>query len=236
MINWFSKKKKLSLSVDIHSHLLPGLDDGVKSFDEAIEILQSLQSLGYQKVITTPHIYPEVYPNTPDDILSKFETLKKKIKTYGLSLEVECAAEYFLDSSFLGTIKSGDQILSFGDGYVLFETPFYTKPLLFEEVIFELIAKGYKPVFAHPERYQYLEKKSEWLNQLHDQGVKLQVNLPSLAGAYGETPKRIAEKLLKDSKVSFLGSDIHRSNQMGLLKEALKKSIHTNPLLNQELI
>lgn len=235
VLSWLTSSKKIDVSVDIHSHLLPGLDDGVKSFDESIEILQSLQSFGYEKVVTTPHIYPEVYPNTAEDILQKFKILQKKIKTYGLSLDVDCAAEYLLDESFLNTIKSGDQILSFGDGYVLFETSFYTKPLLFDEVIFELQSKGYKPVFAHPERYQYLEKDLGWLKSLHSQGVFLQVSLPSLVGAYGEMPKKYARKMLKESLVAFLGSDIHRSNQLGVLKLALNEKVKDNNWLNSTL-
>lgn len=234
-MGWITSNKKISVSVDVHSHLLPGLDDGVKSFDESIEVLQSLQSLGYEKVITTPHIYPEVYPNTASDILEKFSVLEKKIKTYGLSLKVECAAEYLLDQSFLELIKSGDQILTFGNGFVLFETSFYSKPLLFDEVIFELQSKGYKPVFAHPERYQYLEKDLVWLKTIQSQGVHLQVSLPSLVGVYGEQPKKIARKLIKESLVSFMGSDIHRANQLGVLKQALNEKVRDNNWLNSTL-
>lgn len=236
MLDRLFSRKNINLTVDIHSHLLPGLDDGVKSFDESIEILQNLQSFGFKKVITTPHIYPEVYPNTPEGIAAQFEILTKKIKSYGISLEVEFAAEYQMDALFLETIRSGDRLLSFGDGYVLFETSFYTKPLIFNDVIFELQSKGYKPVFAHPERYHYMEKDLSWLRSLHNQGIKLQVNLPSLVGAYGEGPKKIANRLLKESMVSFLGSDIHRANQVGVLRQALKEKIKENALLNNSLL
>jgi protein-tyrosine phosphatase len=232
--NWF-KTKRIDLTVDVHSHLLPGLDDGVKSFDESIQILQHMQSLGYEKVITTPHIYPEIYPNTIESIRAQYEILKKKARSYGLSLEVEFAAEYFMEQGFLKSIKEGEPLLSFGSNYVLFETSFYNKPLIFEETIFELKSKGYQPVFAHPERYQYLKKDLSWLRSLHEQGVKLQVNLQSLAGAYGETPRRVAAKLLDESLVSFLGSDIHRISQMPMLKEALKKKVKENVWLNTEL-
>ncbi|MFT6865773.1 MAG: protein-tyrosine phosphatase [Cyclobacteriaceae bacterium] len=236
MFDWINSRKKLNLTVDIHSHLLPGLDDGVKSFDESIEILQNLQSFGYKKVITTPHIYPEVYPNTPAGIAERFDILSKKIKTYGISIELEFAAEYQMDSLFLETIKSDAQLLSFGEGYVLFETSFYSKPLIFNEVIFELQSKGYTPVFAHPERYHYLEKDLSWLRSLHSQGVKLQVNLPSLVGAYGDGPKKTANRLLDASMVSFLGSDIHRANQVGVLRQALQQKIKENVLLNNSLL
>ncbi|MEO9475699.1 MAG: CpsB/CapC family capsule biosynthesis tyrosine phosphatase [Cyclobacteriaceae bacterium] len=235
MLGGIFSGKKLNLEVDIHSHLLPGIDDGVKSYDEAIEILQNFQSLGYRKIITTPHIYPEVYPNTPEIIREKFSVLQKKGRSYGLSLELDYAAEYFMDQHFLAAIKSGDEILSFSEGHVLVETPFYTRPMIFDEVMFELKARGFKPVFAHPERYQYLEKDLSWLRSLHQQDIKLQVNLPSLEGAYGEAPRKIAKKLINESLVSFFGSDIHRAEQLGVLRRASQQKISKNTSQNNEL-
>ncbi|MFY0599349.1 MAG: capsular biosynthesis protein [Cyclobacteriaceae bacterium] len=235
MFDWLSGKKTASLTIDIHSHLIPHIDDGVKSLDESITILQTFEELGFTKVITTPHIYPEVYPNEERTILEKFSILKEEAESRGITLKLECAAEYFLDTTFLERVKKGEDILSFGDKYVLFETSFYAKPLIIDEAVFHLKSRGFKPVMAHPERYQYLENDFGWLKTQRENGVKMQVNLPSLVGAYGKIPKRNATKLLDNSMVDFLGSDIHRPSQISVLKKSLKHRIKKNRLLNDNL-
>jgi protein-tyrosine phosphatase len=229
-------REKLKLSVDVHSHLLPGLDDGVKSFDEAIEILERLQLLGYKKAITTPHIYPEVYPNTPEEITSKFQELESLLKAKGLTIQIAFAAEYFMDHSFLEGITKGGKILTFDNKYVLFETPFYSKPLIFDEVIFQLKAKGYVPVLAHPERYHYFDDDLNWLQNLSERGVLFQVNLPSIEGVYGEEVKKRALKMIKESKVHFFGSDIHRLKQLPVIEKVLKMRLDPTHVLNNSLM
>lgn len=229
-------RKFLTLKVDIHSHLLPGIDDGVKSFGESLEILRALQNLGYQKVITTPHIYSEVYPNTPAIIEAKYDELMLHLKESDLSIEVDYAAEYFIDTSFLEVINKGERILTFGNKYVLMETPFLSKPLIFDEVIFQLKAKGYIPVLAHPERYLYLENDMTWLKEISARGVLLQINLPSLVGVYGNSVKKMALELINESKVSFFGSDLHRIKQLPVVTQALKTRLKKVEPLNDSLL
>ena len=236
MLERIFSRERLKLEVDIHSHLLPGIDDGVKSFEESLEILKSLSELGYNKAITTPHIYPEVYPNTPEIIEDKFHQLQQHVLARGLEIEVEYAAEYFLDASFLETIRKGDKILTFGEKYVLFETAFLSKPLIFDEVVFQLKSRGFIPVLAHPERYLYLENSLSWLNEISERGVLLQVNLPSLIGVYGEEVRKMAMRLIKESKMSFFGTDLHRTRQLPVIKKALSMKIKKTHLLNNSLL
>ena len=231
MFGWFAKSR-LKLSYDVHSHLLPGLDDGVKSFEESIAILRFFEMNGVNKVITTPHIYKNVYPNSEKSILNRLEVLKSKIADEGLSVQIEAAAEYFLDDEFISRVKKGEPLLTWEGSNLLIETSFYNRPLYFDEALFELRSAGYNPVLAHPERYHYLEGNLEWLTDRISEGLDVQVNLLSLAGVYGKTPHKIAKYLLKESLVSFLGSDIHREEQLKHLSEVLTKNISTGKVRN----
>ncbi|MFT5639990.1 MAG: protein-tyrosine phosphatase [Cyclobacteriaceae bacterium] len=236
MFGWSFSGNKLDLSVDIHSHLIPNVDDGSKSVEETVNILQNFEELGIKKVITTPHIYADVYPNTEEFLTERYEALLPFLKEAGISIDLRLGAEYFCDENFLKKIKSKKKLLSFGDNYVLVETSFYTKPIMFQEVFFELQSQGYKPILAHPERYQYLEDSLEWLESIVENGVILQVNWGSLIGAYGKLPRKIAQKLLKKGLVTFMGSDLHRENQLEGFKKALDTKIQTETIQNDQLI
>jgi protein-tyrosine phosphatase len=216
----FKKKSILNLDVDIHSHLIPAIDDGSNSIDQSLEMLIALKELGYKKIITTPHIHPN-YPNTAEIIHSGLNEMRKEIMKNNLEIEIEAAAEYFVDELFLERVKNGDEILSFGDNYVLVESAFLNKPILFEEALFELISQGYKPVLAHPERYRFLEGSIEWLMELKNQGVLFQLTLGSVGGYYGKIPQQIAKELLKQNLVDFLGSDLHKISQLEFLEKGL---------------
>jgi len=237
MLGWFSKKEKVHLKVDIHSHLLPGIDDGVNSFEESISILKAFEQLGFKKLITTPHIYKEYYPNTREIILDKLSLLQEKVEEAKLGIRVEAAAEYFMDEHLIELLGGDSPLLSFGQfNYVLIETAFYTRPIIFDETIFKLKSKGYTPVLAHPERYYYLEKDLGWLKKIRENGVKLQVSLPSLRGAYGPEVKDVARRLTKEHMVDFLGSDIHRRAQMSIVRDALNMRLIPQNLLNESLL
>ncbi len=237
MIEWLTGKSRPELIVDVHSHLLPGLDDGVKTLDESIKSIKAMSHLGYKKLITTPHIYPDFYPNSAKNIGFTLEEVKSELLKTGIDVSIEAAAEYFLDPEFLSAIKNGEPILSFGKArYVLFETGFQSKPVILEETIFELKAQGYNPILAHPERYEYLDPKSDLSNRLIELGVMNQISLPSLKGFYGSEPKKKAMALLKQGNVDFLGSDLHRFGQIEGLKKALQVAIPKAQLLNNSLI
>lgn len=242
MLGLFKKKNKpsvLPLKIDVHSHLLPGIDDGVSSWEESLEILREFIELGYKKVITTPHVLSDYYPNTPAIILEKLTELRGLIEEQNLPIEVEAAAEYFLDETFLHKLENNEQLLSFGNNYLLFETSFINKPNFLIDAIFKISAQGYKPVMAHPERYIYLLDNPELIDELLDRDVYLQLNINSLTGYYSKKSKKFAKKLIDRKCISFLGSDCHNKRHLSVIKEAsfLKsfQKITQQKLLNNTL-
>ena len=201
------------LGADMHSHLLPGLDDGAETVEHALELLRALRELGFRKLIMTPHIMGDFYKNTPESIRTALEQLRAAAAAAGLNdVELDCAAEYYLDE-FLGhKLADGTEMLTFGGDkrYLLFETSYMNEPLNLFETIFELKAQGYRPVLAHPERYTYLYGRFGEIEKLRqDHGVLLQVNLNSLAGYYSPAAKKVAEQLIEGGLVDFVGTDTH---------------------------
>lgn len=237
MIDLFDRKPKIPsvypLEVDIHSHLLPGIDDGVDSFEEAIEILQFLKSIGYKKIITTPHIMAEFYPNNKEIILDKLSGLKEAIAKANLDIKVEAAAEYYLDESFLALLDTPEKLLVFGKNYLLFETSFINEPVFLKEAIFKINSIGLQPVLAHPERYMYVQANFNILEQLAERNLLFQCNINAIDGYYSGAAKNIAKKMIKQNMVSFVGSDCHNMKHAMVIKKAVshkyfKKVIEQN--------
>ena len=236
----FFKTKKIDftpLRVDIHSHLIPAIDDGVTSFENSLEVIQQLQDAGYKKLVTTPHIISDTYKNTPEIILGGLKNLNEFLKANGNSIVVEAAAEYYLDLSLINEVNAGNPLLTFGDKYVLFEMNYVTEPYQLNDFIFSLTTKGYKPILAHPERYQFMTvQKAE---DLRHRGVLLQLNMLSLIGFYSRPVQVMAHKLIDQGFIDFLGSDCHSLKQALLIKEAQKHKYFAKamnlPLYNQTL-
>lgn len=222
MIGIFRKKKVENfLKTDVHSHLLPGIDDGVQTIEESITIIQKLSELGFEKIITTPHIIGDFYPNTPEIISSKLNQLKSEIREKGINIEIEAAAEYLIDDHFIDLLDSEEKLLTFGDSFILIETPFLNKPFFLEDVIFKLKAKGYQPVLAHPERYLYLQEDYSLIQEILNTHVLLQLNLTSLVGHYSRGTQKLAEYLIDNNHIHFLGSDIHNVRHFDMYQKAL---------------
>jgi protein-tyrosine phosphatase len=205
----FSRKSSITsfpYGTDIHSHLLPGLDDGVKTVEEATEVIQRLMSMGFSRFITTPHIN-EVYMNTPDLIAGALRQLKHHLAASGINVGIEAAAEYYLNENVMKALDEKQPLLTFGKDHLLFETNFLSEPLFLKDFIFKAITQGYRPLLAHPERYVYLtiEKAEEYRTR----GALFQVNLLSLAGFYSRPVQKMAELLIEKGMVDFLGSDCH---------------------------
>ena len=221
----------------MHSHLLAGLDDGVKSHEEAVEIIIKFRDLGYKKLITTPHIMSDYYRNEPKQIKRTLHELNDILAAKGIGIKVEAAAEYYLDEELIKKLATHEPLLTLGDRYLLFETNFFTEPYQLNEFVFAAITKGYQPILAHPERYQYmsLEKAEE----LRDRGVRLQINIPSLMGAYGKPVMKMAEKLIDKGWIDFVGSDCHNFTHIETLAEAYRNKYFIKaldlPLLNNSL-
>jgi len=219
-------KKKLEpyelsdLKVDVHSHLIPGIDDGSRTMDESIAMLAKFQSLGYQKVITTPHIMSEVYPNNSERILEGLDQVRENAVKLGLTIQIEAAAEYYFDETLEFRVKEKN-FMTFGDGYVLVEFAFHNAPMFEDKLFFEMQMAGYKPVLAHFERYLYYLGSTEKAQELRDKGVRIQMNLNSLTGHYGMEVKKQAERLIDAQAVDFVGTDCHRMDHLMLLESNL---------------
>src|SRR4051812_13218482 len=184
MLSFFrSSKTEADLSfigADMHSHLLPALDDGLKTMDETVRFIQQLHSLGYKKFICTPHIIADLHPNSPKTILPRLEEVRKVLKEKNIPVQIDAAAEYMVDIDFENSIKNGDQLLTVGDKHILIEMSYIASSPNIEQVIFELNMKGLKPIIAHPERYLFYHNDFEKYQRFIDLGAVLQVNLLSL--------------------------------------------------------
>lgn len=221
----------------MHSHLLAGIDDGVRSWEEAIQVIREFHRLGYRKLITTPHIMSDYYRNEPAGIKQKLTELQALLIQEGIDLKMEAAAEYYLDEELLRKIENKEPLLTFGGSYLLFETNFLTEPYQLKDFIFKVITQGYKPILAHPERYQYMTM--EKAEELKDRGVLLQVNIPSLVGFYSKPIQKLAEKLIEKKWVDLIGSDCHNIVHTQVLEEAIQhknfRKVLDLPLLNNNL-
>jgi tyrosine-protein phosphatase YwqE len=215
------------LEVDMHSHLIPGIDDSSKSMEESLELIQRLSSYGLKKIITTPHIMSEYYRNTPEIIRMGLEDLRKAVQREGIPVEIDAAAEYYMDEIFLDKVKNGGELLTFGDNYILVETGFINRPQMLLETFFQLEMAGFKPVFAHPERYQYLLADKKLQEDLIERNTIFQINLLSLTGFYSKQVKDFAEVLLEKGNVQFFGTDCHNPRYLDML-ETLPKSRNYN--------
>lgn len=241
MLSLFKKQKENVVlpKVDVHSHLLPGIDDGVQSIEQSLQIIKKFSELGYKKLITTPHIMNDFYQNTPEIIANKLQEMKQAIIAARIPIEIEAAAEYYFDEHFIDLVKSKSKLLTFGDNYLLFEIGFVSEPLNLKSIIFELITLGYKPVLAHPERYLYYHQKLDKLQDLIERGVLLQLNTNSITGYYSKDVKKVAEKLVKNQMIHFIGSDCHNERHFEVMKEAIDhktyKNITSLPILNNSL-
>ena len=213
-----------NLIVDIHSHLLPGIDDGAPTMDHTIGMLRKFEELGYQKLIMTPHIMSGVYDNTSEIILNKLEEVRKVSQDLGLKLILEASAEYYFDETLFERLRNKD-LLPFQGNHILFEFSFRNQPSQIEELVFQLKSAGYQPVLAHFERYVYFHSSVEVARSLRERGCFIQVNLNSFTGHYGPDVKNQAIRLLKAGLIDVLGSDCHRIQHLELLENSLKDSI-----------
>ena len=237
---WPKKSTAPKLLVDMHSHILPGIDDGAVSMEYSIKMIEALRNAGFVKLITTPHIHPK-YPNSEPAILRCLEDLRQELNAQNIKTEIEAAAEYFVDHQFIEKVDAGEPLLTFGGKHILVECSFTVKPFFFESVVYKLKEFGYKPVFAHPERYKFLEGDIGWLRNLKSTGISFQVTLGSIGGYYGKTSRRLGIELINNKMVDFLASDLHRVSQMeflekGLGYKAVQGLVRSGTLMNNTLI
>jgi tyrosine-protein phosphatase YwqE len=213
MYSIFKQKPKLSNIipegyVDIHSHILPGIDDGAKTIEETSELLAQFISLGFSACIATPHINSGVWNNSPSIIKENYQQTLLNLTGDDKQLLVHCASEYMLNDAFIETMAS-EPLLTLKDNYILVELSYINPPLALKDIIFEIKHQGYQPILAHPERYIYYHRNKNIYSELKNMGLLFQLNLLSTVGYYGPAVAKIADLLLAGDKIDFVGSDIH---------------------------
>jgi protein-tyrosine phosphatase len=208
-----------SVIVDMHSHVLPGIDDGAQTPQESVVLIRRMMDLGIKKIIATPHIMADYYRNTPETINAALNALKAELERENIDILIEAAAEHYFDETFEARIDA-HKLMTMGDNFVLFEFSFINQPPNIFAVIQKLKDLGYKPILAHPERYIYLDV--EQLRTLHGWGLDFQLNTISLTGYYGKESKKLAEALIDNQLIDFISSDMHHPRHADALKDALR--------------
>lgn len=246
--NLFKKKEIPSsltdlsaLQIDLHSHLIPGIDDGAKTMADSLDLIRGLREIGFKKIITSPHIMSGGYDNTPEIILSGRDDVRAALKENNIDVEFDAWAEYYLDETMMPKIENRE-LLTMGDKYVLVELSYLMKSNNSTSYFYSLISNGYKVILAHPERYPYFHNQSfhEYHN-LKDQGIYFQLNIASLTGTYGKSAKDTAEKLIDNNMIDFVATDLHNERHLSYIKEAVKmqymeKILNYPKLMNKVLL
>jgi tyrosine-protein phosphatase YwqE len=207
--------------IDIHSHLLPGIDDGARTFEDTLRLTQALQVFGVSQFITTPHIIQYVWDNTHDQILSKKETTVLELEKNKITIPFSAAAEYLMDDQFVQLFQS-HELLTLKDNYVLVEMSYINAPIQLYSILFDLQVAGYIPVLAHPERYLFYHKNFSEYEKLKRAGCLFQLNLLSVVGYYGAEITKIAEQLLAKGMYTYVGSDVHHDNHIASFEQKVR--------------
>lgn len=222
MLSFFNKKNKVTdiswLGIDMHSHILPAIDDGAPDVATGLQYVKSLESLGFDKLICTPHIYKDLYPNTKETIFAAQQSLQQAMDNDGVRLSLGAAAEYMLDQDFN---KEGELCL-LEDKYLLVEMSYLNESPNISQTLFDIQIKGVQPILAHPERYTFYFKDKSRLKRFKEKGCLLQLNLLSVLGYYGKEVKLLAEALLKENLYDFAGTDLHHEKHLKILSEAVQ--------------
>jgi tyrosine-protein phosphatase YwqE len=228
------------IGCDMHSHLIPGIDDGAKDMEDSIGLIKGLADLGYHKLITTPHILSDYYPNTPATIGEGFQAVQAELHRQDMTLEFRAAAEYLMDDHFIDLLETDQPLLTLKDKMVLVELSFAVPAINLKDILFHVQLKGYQPVLAHPERYLYFGANRGWYEQLKDAGCLFQLNLLSLKGYYGKGSLELAQYLIKKKYIDLLGTDLHHQKHLENLRsarieDAVKKLLDTGLIRNYTL-
>jgi len=227
------------LGTDMHSHLLPGIDDGAQTIEDSLTLIRGLIALGYTQLITTPHIKSDIFPNTTATIQQALDTLKAALIENDIHIPIRAAAEYYIDDIFMDLLEK-EPLLTLSGKELLVEFSFMFEPVRLPEIIFRIETKGYKPVLAHPERYPFYHQKYPVFADFKNRGCLLQLNTLSLTGYYGKPVKDIAERLLHDGLYDYCGTDIHHDRHLINLQKMLSTKVYTQlmnyPFQNKNLV
>lgn len=243
MFDFLFKKRKYEpipifevLGTDMHCHLVPKVDDGSKCIEESVECMKALASVGYKKMILTPHFQTPRFENDEDDIVRRYEEMKRQAADMGVEIDIcGIGGEYRIDSGFAKRLEN-PRFLQIGGKYVLVEFSLHQQMMGCDEMIFDMQMKGYEVILAHPERYPYLNVGGSRMEQLKNQGVFFQVNVLSLGGFYGEEAKRRAFEMVEGGLVEFLGTDTHNSMYAQALIDLTHNRKVEKLLMNHEFL
>lgn len=225
-----------AIGVDMHSHLIPGVDDGAKDVADSIQLIAGLRELGFSKLYTTPHTLQDIHPNTHETLKTAHALLDGQLPE-GITLNL--SSEYYMDEQFHNQISEGT-VMPLPGNRLLLEFSQISRPHDLEEVIFELGIKGYQVVLAHPERYLFFHKQFNYFTRLKEMGIELQVNALSLTDHYGKNIRSIADKLVEKDMIDFIGTDIHHVKHLQVLKrvpesKSFARLVESGLLKNQSL-
>ena len=228
------------LHADIHSHLLPGIDDGSPDIETSVQLITGMKRLGYKKLITTPHVMWDVYKNTRHIILEKLQEVKDRLANERVDIEIHAAAEYFIDDHLGELVERKEPLLCFGNNLVLVEFSMVSQPFEWKKTLFEMQIQGYQPVIAHPERYAYLDRNKNFYDELKSAGYLFQLNMLSLSGQYGNSVTELARYLTKKGYYDLIGTDLHHVRHLEALKNpsvlsSLQQLLDSGKILNPTL-
>ena len=225
MFNFFKKKQqedvKLFYHTDVHCHILPGVDHGSKSVEQSLEMLKAEKDMGIDRVILTSHVTADTFENTPETLNAAFEILKKAVEEEGLDMDLRLSAEYRIDEYWQKEYAAG-HVVPMPGKHILLENSFVQELIGMDEMIFDLMCKGYKPILAHPERYPYYSHHHDRYEKIHSTAVKFQINILSFTGYFGGLARETALWLVKNNMVDMLGSDMHNMDHAYIIKDFLK--------------
>ncbi len=226
---------ELGLTCDMHSHLIPNVDDGSKSIEDSLNLIKGLHQMGYKKLILTPHFMTGFYNNTADGVREKLETLKTELARQSVDVDLNVAAEYYIDYDFMHDL-SRKPMLTIHDKMLLFECSFTNQHRNFDETVFEMQINGYKPVLAHPERYLYWHNCHSLMQEFHDRGILFQINILSIIGGYSPSVRKMATWLIENDMCDFLGTDLHNASHLAAIKNTMIPERLLNKLKNSNLL
>lgn len=228
-VNW-----QLPIDTDIHSHILPGIDDGSPDIETSIKLVKGIYDIGIRKTVATPHIISDIYRNTPETINAALDKLQTAVKKEGIDIKITAAAEYMLDDYFLKLVRTKQPLLTIKDNIILTEQSYATPSSNLNEFAFELMTAGYKPIMAHPERYVFYQGRFEEFSHLKDMGFLLQVNLLSLTGYYGKGVAKAARYIFENDLADLVGTDMHHERHLSMLQEPANLQMFTNVLSSRK--
>ena len=250
MFSFFNKKNGSNamptaslalLQCDMHSHILPGIDDGSPDVETSLTLIKSMVANGFTKLVCTPHIYKEIYPNTPLTIEAAYQLLLPHVQQHFPTVQLSYAAEYYMDDFFEQALANNEKLLTVHNNWVLVEHSFMQPPPELKTILFNMQMAGYTPILAHPERYEFFKKNLKAYDDLYDIGCIFQLNILSLIGYYGKVPQELAKYLIERKYVKLLGSDMHHFKHKDAMQHVdgnklLAELQQQNQLLNSEML